>query len=253
MSAYKTSSERMAEVVARARRHWQMQQRIPEPADALVLPAPRAFTIAISREAGANGSAVGRLLGERLGWPVYDYELVERIAGDIGLHSELLESVDEKRMSWLQEFVASLSSGRSVTESAYVRYLVQTLLTLAMHGECILVGRGANVVAPPETTLRVRLVAPLRERIATVQKRRNLSLEEAQRWVEKTDRERKHFIKDHFHKQVDDPQLHDVVLNTSRFSVEACAEIIIDALHRMEAQARQHTESSVPEGAAAAG
>src|SRR6516164_3855750 len=175
MSAYKTSSERMAEVMTRARRQWQNQQRRPEPVEALSPPAPRAFTIAISREAGANGSAVGRLLGERLGWPVYDYELVERIADDMGLRSTLLESVDEKRMSWLQECVASFSSGRSVTESAYVRHLVQTLLTLALHGECILVGRGANVVAPPETTLRVRLVAPLRERIATVQKRRSLS------------------------------------------------------------------------------
>jgi cytidylate kinase len=253
MSAYKTSSERMAEVVAKARRRWQMQQRITEPADALAPPAPRAFTIAISREAGANGSAVGRLLGERLGWPVYDYELVERIAGEMGLRSMLLESVDEKRMSWLEECVKSFSSGRSVTESAYVRHLVQTLLTLALHGECILVGRGANVVAPAETTLRVRLVAPLRDRIATVQKRRSLSFEEAQRWVEKTDREREHFIRDHFHKEADDPYLHDLVLNTSRISVEACAEIIIDALHRMQALARKSAEASVPVGIGSAG
>jgi cytidylate kinase len=253
MNPYKTSSERMAEVVARARRRWQMQQRIPEPAETLVPPAPRAFTVAISREAGANGSAVGHLLGERLGWPVYDYELVERIAGDMGLRSELLESVDEKHMSWLEECVESFSSKRSVTESAYVRHLVQTLITLALHGECILVGRGANVVAPPETTLRVRLVAPLRERIATVQKRRNLSFEEAQRWVEKTDHARAVFIKDHFHKQVDDPQLHDLVLNTSRFSLEACAEIIIDALHRMESQAHKSVEVGVPVGKGSTG
>src|SRR6516164_5144872 len=109
MSEHRTSSERMAEVVARARRRWQTQQRMAEPAEALVPPAPRAFTIAISREAGANGSAVGRLLGERLGWPVYDYELIERIASEMGLRSTLLESVDEKRMSWLEECVASFS------------------------------------------------------------------------------------------------------------------------------------------------
>jgi hypothetical protein len=89
MSAYKTSSERMAEVVTTARRQWQAQQRMTEPVEALLPPAPLAFTIAISREAGANGSALGRLLGERLGWPVYDYELVERIANDMGLRSEL--------------------------------------------------------------------------------------------------------------------------------------------------------------------
>lgn len=174
MSVYKTSSERMAEVMTRARRQWQNQQRRPGPVETLSPLAPRAFTIAISREAGANGSAVGRLLGERLGWPVYDYELVERIANEMGLRSEFLESVDEKRMSWLQEIAESFSSESSVTESAYVRHLVQILLTLALHGECIIVGRGANVVVPVETSLRIRLVAPIRTRIATVQKRRNV-------------------------------------------------------------------------------
>lgn len=253
MSEHKTSSERMADALTKARRRWQMQQRMPEPVVVPPAPAPRAFTIAISREAGADGSAVGRLLGERLGWPVYDYALVERIAGDMGLRSELLESVDEKRMSWLQEFAESWSSKSSVTQSAYVRHLVETLLTLALHGECVIVGRGANVVAPPETTLRVRLVAPLCERIATVKKRRNLSFEEAQRWVEKTDRERAQFIKDHFYKAADDPHLHDLVLNTSRFPLATCAEIIIDVLHRMEAQARTRVRSNVPLGAAAAG
>src|SRR5579871_1790948 len=253
MSAYQTSSERMAEVVSRARRQWQTQHRMPEPADAPLPPAPRAFTIAISREAGANGSTIGRLLGQRLGWPVYDYEVVERIARDMGLRSELLASVDENRMSWLQEFAGSFTSAQSVTESAYVRHLVETLLTLAIHGECIIVGRGANVVVPVETTLRIRLVAPVRARIATVQKRRNLSFAEAQQWIEKTDRDRAHFIKDHFNKEVSDPYLHDLVLNTSRFSPEVCADIIIDALHRMEALARQRAAPSAPERAGTAG
>jgi cytidylate kinase len=160
--------------------------------------------------------------------------------------------VDEKRMSWLQEFAESFTSAKSVTESAYVRHLVETLLTLAVHGECILIGRGANVVAPAETTLRIRLVAPLWARIATVQKRRNLSFAEAQQWVEKTDRHRAHFIKDHFAKEAADPYLHDLVLNTFRFSLETCAEIIIDVLHRLQAQARQGTESGVHAGVGAA-
>jgi cytidylate kinase len=101
--------------------------------------------------------------------------------------------------------------------------------------------------------LRVRLVAPLGDRIATVEKRRNLSFEEAQRWVEKTDRDRAHFIKDHFHKRADDPHLHDLMLNTSRFSLEECAAIIIDVLHRMQAEARPRSESGVPVRQCAAG
>lgn len=242
MNAYKSSSERMGEVVSRALHRWQMQKQEAQSLEVLAPLGPRAFTIAISREAGANGSNIGHMLGERLGWPVYDYQLVEKIAGEMGLRSQLLESVDEKSGSWLRECVESFSSGPSVSESAYVHHLVETLLALALHGECIIIGRGANVVTPPETTMRVRLVAPLQDRIATVQKRRNVTMAEARQWVEETDRQRARFIRDHFHKVADDPHLHDLILNTSRFSLEACVEIIIDALHRMQTAVHKDTE-----------
>src|SRR5215470_2224412 len=61
------------------------------------------FTIAFSREFGAGGTSVAAAVGERLGWPVYDHELVERIARETGLRASLLHSIDERRVSWLRE------------------------------------------------------------------------------------------------------------------------------------------------------
>jgi hypothetical protein len=58
----------------------------------------RALTIAISREAGAEGAAIGAAIGSLLGWPVYNDELLERIAQDMGVQKSLLDSVDEKGM-----------------------------------------------------------------------------------------------------------------------------------------------------------
>ena len=43
--------------------------------------------------------------------------------------------------------------------SGYVHRLIQTLLSLAAKGECVILGRGAAQALPPQTTLRVRLVA----------------------------------------------------------------------------------------------
>jgi len=85
----------------------------------------------------------------------------------MGLRATLLESVDERRKSWLLEFLDGLSSVPAVSESAFVRNLIETVLALGAHGECIIVGRGAAQILPAETTLRARLVAPLSERIAT--------------------------------------------------------------------------------------
>ena len=198
-------------------------------------PPVSAFTIAISREVGARGTTVARDVGRRLGWPVYDHELLEQIAKEMHVSVHLLESADEKPGSWLQECIESLADVPTVTEISYFRRLLKMLLALGTHGGCVIVGRGAAHVLSPETTLRVRLVATLEDRTAVICRERGLSHHEASRYVESHDRERIRFIKAHFQKDPSDPRNYDLILNSSRFSASACADQIIDALHRLQA------------------
>ena len=225
-------TERLTEALIRANAHWQTQRRKPE----------RALSIAISREAGARGSSVAREVGRRLGWTVYDHELLESIAREMKVRASLLESVDEKHKSWLEERVEAFSAIPYVSENAYVLHLIETVLSLGTHGECVIVGRGAAHILPAATTLRVRLIAALDDRAQAMSREWNLSHEEALRRVETTDRERIRFVKDHFHKDAADPGCYDLVLNASRFSVAQCAELVVAALHqlqhRVEARAR---------------
>jgi hypothetical protein len=55
--------------------------------------------------------------------------------------------------------------------------------------------------------------------------------------VEKTDRERAGFVRDHFHKDPRDPRNYDLVLNAARFALPECAALIIAALFRLQAPA----------------
>ena len=57
---------------------------------------------------------------------------------------------------------------------------------------------------------------------------------EAQKLVHKMDRERHQFVKDHFHKDSTDPGSYDIVLNSSRWSIPECSDLIIDALGRLQ-------------------
>jgi cytidylate kinase len=232
-----TSLERLAAGIVRAQEHWYSRAGDRENAPA--------FTIAIAREAGALGTSVARAVSERLGWPVYDKELVERIAQDMGLRPALVESVDERRRSWLLEAVEGFTSAPSPSELTYVRRLVQTLLSLGAHGECIIVGRGATLVLPQETTLRVRLVGEPEDRIEATRKRLSLSRGEAQRWVEETDRERVRFGKEHFQKDLRDAALYDLVLNSSRWSIAECADFIIAALRNLQRKASRIERQAV--------
>jgi cytidylate kinase len=226
---FNLSPSALTEALVRANQHWEARHQ-EEGAG-----APPAFTIALSREAGTFGAAIARAVADRLGWPVYDTELLQSIANDLGVHQTLLSSLDEHHISWLSEYLENFSPHQGVSQYTFMRRLLKTLLSLAAHGKCVIVGRGATKVLPAATTLRVRIVAPQEHRIEAVQHEHSISREEAARRVEAIDRERDKFVRDHFGMDATDPRSYDLLLNAARFSIEQCAELIIAALDRLRA------------------
>jgi cytidylate kinase len=190
----------------------------------------RKFSIAISRETGTRGPAVARVVGERLGWPVYDRELLEIVARDLHVTAKLLENVDEHHVTWLQECVEAFAAVPAVREQKYVDHLIEVMLSLSGRGRCVIVGRGSLFVLPEATTLRVRLFAPLEDRIAVISQELHLSQSDAARHIVQTDRDRAHFVKLHFRRDPGDMRHYDLFLNTSQFSIDDCAQMIVDGL-----------------------
>jgi cytidylate kinase len=222
--------ERQTDALARAQRHWQEAAEQPEAARRKAQP----ISIALTRQAGTNASQVAQEIGRRLQWPVYDRELMERIAREMGLHADLVKSLDEKHRSWLVESMESLTIAGPVSLHKFIKQLVETLFSLSALGHCVIVGRGAAHILPPESTLRVRLVGAKEDRIARVQEYKKLGPSQAERWVDETDRERSRFVMEHFDKDAADPNRYDLILNTSRWSVAECADFVIDALKKLE-------------------
>jgi cytidylate kinase len=230
-----STPERVSEALMRAFSHWE-NRRAARGELSWSRPGYHAqgFTIAISREAGARGNLVARAVGEQLGWVVYDNELLQRIAQEMKVRVGLLESVDERHVTWLEEQVEAFASVPYVSESAFFRHLVETVLSLGLHGECVILGRGANFILPARTTLRVRLVASLEDRTSTMAQEFGIGRNEAAKLVRDTDRARAAFIKEHLHQDASDPLHYDLVLNTSRLSVADCTELIVASLRRVQ-------------------
>jgi hypothetical protein len=107
------------------------------------------LTIAVNRQAGSRGADIARLAGARLGWPVYDHELLERIAAEKGLHARLVEQLDERRLSWVEGIIVAYASAGG-REGAYLQALLQLFGSLGKMGHCIIVGRGAAHALPPQ-------------------------------------------------------------------------------------------------------
>ena len=226
----KREAQRLAEALAQAGSY---RQHAAEHA----VPEESRFTIALSRETGSGATSVANELGARLNWPVYDHELLRRIAEEMHLRVQLLASVDERRRHWLQECIEAFPQEAGVSEVGFVRHLIETVTSLGSHGACIIVGRGAAHVLPAAHALRVRLVAAVEDRISYLSRVLGRSREETARHIETSDRERALFLREHFRKDGTDPRNYDLVLNTSRFSVGECADLIVESLRRLESHA----------------
>ena len=93
----------------------------------------------------------------------------------------------------------------------------------------MLIGRGAGYVLPPRSTLHVRLVAPLQDRIAYMSQWLRLTIDEAAEQVRLRDSRRGDFIRTHFHRAPGDVHQYDLALNSSFLGEDTCVELIAQA------------------------
>jgi hypothetical protein len=185
----------------------------------------------ISRECGSGSSLLAQIVGERLGWNVFDSKIVDEIAKVARVQERLVQSVDEHvHSAWEQTWRELLLE--ELPDKKYLHHLSEVIMTLGHQGNVVLVGRGAQYFLPPECSLRVRLVAPLETRAQRVAGRKNISLEEARLRVNEIDSERAAFIRKTFQKDVRSPLNQDLVVNTGNLGIENTADIVLAALEK---------------------
>jgi cytidylate kinase len=186
--------------------------------------------LTISREAGAGGSQVARLVGEAIGWEVLDRKLLECVAERYHTSPAVLELVDETTTNWITEIFGNWIDSTSVSQMQYVCRLSRVILMAARAGKVIYVGRGAQFVLPHDRGLSVRLVAPLKYRVQQIMERRRLNFEEARDYVVRTDAGRQDCARQYYHHDIADPHLFDLVVNVEKIGPQRAAHLIVDAL-----------------------
>ncbi len=188
--------------------------------------SPRFVNICISREAGAGGGAIARMVGQRLGWKVYDDEIVEAIAHRMQVSIDEVRALDELAPSVVQDWLLPLREEYYAPQEAYLDHLAKLIEAIGRAGESILVGRGAGFMLPRESTLTVRVVAPLRVRAARLAERMGVSTRTARRAARDLDRRRAQFDRTMHRADSSDPHAFDMVLETQSLGLETCALVI---------------------------
>lgn len=188
--------------------------------------------ITVSREPGSGGRFVAQELAAELELDLFHGEIVQELAKSADMSNKLLETLDEKAISLLDDWIATLVDRRHLWPDQYLQHLMKVIGTIGEHGRAVIVGRGANFILPPAGKFSVRIVAPFEARIQNVAKDFSVSVEEAKRRVLRAESDRRAFVRKYFHGDIADPTNYDLVINTGRLSVNKAVEIIIKALGR---------------------
>lgn len=195
--------------------------------------------VTISRQAGSGAKGIAEELARYLEkhaaqpavpWMVFDKELVEQVLKEHNLPHSLATLRPEDRVSRMEDIIEEIL-GSLPPSQQFVRQTAETILRLAHAGNVIIIGRGANVVTTwVEHVLHVRLVGSLEKRIARIQSYDRCDRKAALAFIRKADTGRRRYLETYFRKNIDDPLLYHLTINTDFFTDAAVAKIIGDAV-----------------------
>jgi cytidylate kinase len=118
--------------------------------------------------------------------------------------------------------------------------VAEVILQLAQVGHVLFVGRGAHIITQSlPGGLHVRLVAPLEIRVRRLMGLQRCDADAAKAIVEKTDLARRRYLQANFDRDIEDPRIYDLVINTGRISAAAASQIVIEALRRKVADGQR--------------
>ena len=196
------------------------------------IPAKPAITI--SRQEGAGGLTVAsnlvnyleRHAASRETWTVFSQHLVAKVLEEHKHDKHIANFMKEDHKGSLRDAFEEFL-GLHPSTWTLVQQTNATILRLAQIGNVILVGRGANIVtAELENVFHVHLVGSLERRIEQAEKVFNLDRKGAINYIKKKDDARRRYVKDNFDKDIDDPLLYHVVINTDLVTHDDAARMI---------------------------
>lgn len=184
--------------------------------------------ITISRERGSGGRPIAYLLAKKLGkpWQVYHKDIVEEIAHETSLDPELVKEIDESHTSIIKEILDNIFGKKMLTMNSYYKHLLHILATIGSKGHAVVIGRGANFLFP--NALKVRIVSDMPTRIQAMMKYEHISLKEAKKQIDDSDRDRNDFTQALFQHDQRKAHHYDVVIRTGKdIDVEEATDVIV--------------------------
>ncbi len=124
--------------------------------------------VTISREFGSGGREIGKRLSDTLNLAYYDEEIIAEISKETGLSEDYINNISEKGI-----YPVAFNFGRTFASFGNLQ-LNQTeilvkqqnvLKKIADKGDCIIVGRGADIALKDYNTMNIFVYSDMEDKI----------------------------------------------------------------------------------------
>ncbi len=218
------------QIIDRQVRRWELQKSFEEThsssTGARQMPKP---LITISRQHGTGGTLMAEKIAQRFNYTLLDRDIVDRICAESGYKKRIVESLDEHSKSQLQVWVESIITGMQVDLGDYIHHLLQIIYSVSRLGGVVVVGRAANFLIGKNRGFHTRVVGSREFRITNLVQSQKISAEEAERDMERLDRQRADFVRQMTQMDIDDPLGYDLVINNEFVSTDSAVNLLATA------------------------
>lgn len=176
--------------------------------------------LTISRQLGSLDLEIAQELAKREHLVIIDKEEIEKKLQEYKVEKKNIERFDERKPGFWDAF--------STDRDIYLNYLKLAILEYACEDNCIILGRGAQVILENVPgILRLRFVSSPEIRAQRLQQELNCNENHAYKLMMKSDHERAGFHRFFFDVDWTRDELYDIVLNTGTLPKETILDLLI--------------------------
>jgi len=203
--------------------------------------------VTIRGQLGSGASEAGRQIADRLQANYVDREIIAEVAARLHRKEREVIAKEMPPGSFLGRIAEALGTSYALGDgmagaylpvgeipldnTRYLQALESVVRELVQSQPLVILGRGSQFILKGYPgILHVLAVAPIEVRVERVMRDRRLDQEAAKLEILRYDNSLREFFKRYFKAEPEDPVHYDLVINTGRFSFEAAASIVVDAL-----------------------
>ncbi len=194
--------------------------------------------ITISRQFGAGGITLGKMIADELGYTFADEEIVKMVAKEANVSPHWVETVEKEAGGKLSRIVTKMVSKPLVErilkdergyidEEMYLDYLVLIIAQIADEGDVVILGRGSQYILDDHPdACHILLINDAENRAKFMMEHYDLSQSKAKQVVNREDKRRMNLYRKLGKSDYDDASLYHLVLNMGRISLEQAMKLV---------------------------